>query len=167
MNDEIWMPVFNYEGLYEVSNIGRIKRVLSNRCLIERILKHNKQRGYHVVKLCKETVKKPISVHRLVAQAFIPNPENKPYVNHLDSNKSNNSASNLEWCTQKENVKHAFSEGYRSPFKGEDNPNAKLSQAQALSVEFLYSFLGFDQHSIAIEYGISQQLVSRIVLKKA
>lgn len=163
---EIWKPVKNYEGIYEVSNLGRLKRVISNRCLTERILKHNKPRGYHQVTLCKNAVHERAQVHRLVAIAFIENTHNKPFVNHIDSDKDNNTSSNLEWCTQKENVKHSFSQGFRTAIRGENNANAKLKTEQALSIRFLAN-LGFEQRDIAREYGVSNSLVGRIATNKA
>lgn len=164
---EKWKNVVGYEGIYEISNTGILKRVISNRCLKERILKHNKPKGYHQVTLCKNSIHERAQVHRLVAIAFIPNPENKPFVNHLDSDKDNNSASNLEWCTQKENVRHSLTDGLRTGIRGEKNYNAKLKSEEALSIRFLSKDLGFNQALIANEYGISKQLVSSIATNKA
>ena len=99
---EIWKDIEGYEGIYQVSNLGRTKRLYKNDK--EKILKpFSNKDGYLIVNLCKEGKVKSRSVHRLVAQAFIPNPENKPEVNHKDENKSNNKVENLEWVTSKEN----------------------------------------------------------------
>lgn len=99
---EIWKDIEGYEGVYHVSNLGRAKRVTTGR-----ILKSGKDRGgYLQVDLCKNGKHKTHRIHRLVAQAFIPNPENKPEVNHIDENKTNNMVSNLEWMTAKENSNH-------------------------------------------------------------
>lgn len=95
---EIWKEIKDYEGLYWVSNQGRVK----NRH--NRILKPEIRTGYHSVGLCKNSKCKHYRIHRLVAQAFIPNPENKPIINHIDENKLNNTPSNLEWCTNQENI---------------------------------------------------------------
>ena len=100
--EEIWKDIEDYEGIYQVSNLGRVKRVTT-----DRILKGIKDRGgYLRITLSKNGVKSNHKIHRLVAQAFIPNPENKPQVNHIDENKTNNLVSNIEWMTAKENLNH-------------------------------------------------------------
>lgn len=92
---EIWRDIEGYEGLYEVSNKGRVKRagkVLSPN--------YNPRSGYATVVLCKNGVQKRLYIHRFVAMAFAPNPYKLDCVNHKDENKKNNAADNLEWCTQ-------------------------------------------------------------------
>lgn len=104
---EIWKDIVGYEGLYSVSNLGRVKslkRLLNDgRLWKERILKPETNHGYLRVRLCDNNGKKHKRVHILVAEAFIPNPNDYPYVNHKDENKSNNRVDNLEWCTAKYN----------------------------------------------------------------
>ena len=99
---EIWKDKKYYEGHYQVSNFGRVKSIKFGK---ERILKlrTDKKTGYLHVVLCKDGKVKEFTVHRLVAEAFLPNPHNYPCVNHKDENKLNNSVSNLEWCTHKYN----------------------------------------------------------------
>ena len=114
--EETWRDIKGYEGLYQVSNLGRVKSLGrtvpskggSKQYRKERILKQAANRGgYLLVSLCKGCGKqKTHKVHRLVCEAFHKNPKNKPCVNHIDENKANNVASNLEWCTAKENCKH-------------------------------------------------------------
>lgn len=105
MKKEIWKPVVGYENLYEVSNFGRVKSLNYNHSGKERILKSftNKD-GYLYVDLCKNGKRKKYRIHRLVAQAFMPNTDNLPCINHKDENKQNNNIDNLEWCTAKYNI---------------------------------------------------------------
>lgn len=99
---EVWKDIEDYEGLYQVSNLGRVKRVTTNSIL--KPLKH--QQGYLRVRLSKNNIAFTKTIHRLVAQAFIPNPDNKPEVNHIDEDKTNNNINNLEWSTRKDNLNY-------------------------------------------------------------
>ena len=102
--EEIWRDIDGYEGLYQVSNKGRVKSLKWGK---ERILRpRDNGRGYLRVQLTKENTSKHIRVHRLVARAFIPNPHNLPEINHIDENKKNNSVENLEWCDRRYNVNY-------------------------------------------------------------
>ena len=101
MEEEIWCPVKNYENLYEVSDQGRVKSVGYGK---DRILSPGRDKGgYLLVGLYKNGERKWYLVHRLVAQTFIPNPDNLPEVNHIDEVKTHNSVMNLEWCDKKYN----------------------------------------------------------------
>lgn len=104
---EIWKDIDGYEGLYQVSNLGRVKsfhKWKKASCPDEYILKTDQNnRGYHQVMLYKDGTRHKFLVHRLVANAFIPNPDNLPHINHVDENTGNNRASNLEWCTPQYN----------------------------------------------------------------
>lgn len=112
---EIWKPIKGYEGLYEVSNLGRVKSLPRRGTYgIEHILKPSpNKKGYPQVQLCKNSEYCPKRVHRLVAENFIPNPDNLPQVNHIDGNKLNNNVENLEWCTNEYNYKHSIKMGLR------------------------------------------------------
>ena len=112
---EVWRDVVGYEGLYQMSDQGRVKSLErkvrhwrgGERIQKERILKPiTDHYGYQVVNLYTGGKQKMLSVHRLVCQAFHENPDNKPQVNHIDENKTNNCANNLEWCTYEENNNH-------------------------------------------------------------
>lgn len=102
---EEWKPIPGYDGMYEISNWGRVRsyQLDSN----GRILSPKRDRyGYNTVNLYKDRKMKTIAIHRLVAEAFIPNPSGFPVVNHKDEHKENNCVSNLEWCTQKYNISY-------------------------------------------------------------
>lgn len=112
LQGEEWLPVVDYEGLYAVSNYGRIKCLSNSATRKEKILKPQIQRdGYKRVTLCKKGQKKRVPIHRLVAIAFIPNPLDKEQVNHENGNKLDNNAKNLSWMTRKENIAHAYATG--------------------------------------------------------
>lgn len=98
---EIWKSVKGYEGLYEVSSLGRVKNVKKSKFIA--IVKRDKNSEYRCASLSKDGTQKIYGVHRLVAEAFLPNPENLPVVNHKDENPANNCVENLEWCTQQYN----------------------------------------------------------------
>lgn len=100
--EEIWKIIENSGGKYEVSNLGHVRSTLKK---INKKPSINK--GYHKVGIIENNCKKERFIHRLVAKAFIPNPENKPEVNHINGDKSNNTISNLEWVTPKENMAHS------------------------------------------------------------
>ena len=132
---ELWKDLEGEFGKhYQVSTLGRVRSknrqiVCNNGTILNlksKILAqdHHKTNCYRV-RLCVDKVKYSKSVHRLVAEAFIPNPENKPEVNHIDGNRLNNEVSNLEWCTKEENMRHATETGLiYNPF-GEDARNSK------------------------------------------
>lgn len=109
---EEWLPVVGYEGLYEVSNMGRVKSLGNNKSRKEKILKQQIRNGYLSVELSKKHQKtKKFFVHRLVAIAFISNPENKEQCNHENGDKFDNRLKNLNWATPKENIAHAIAHG--------------------------------------------------------
>lgn len=114
---EIWKNINGYEGLYQISNLGRVKslerRVRNNKNGGERIVKEallnptDNGKGYKIIGLRKNAHRKNYYIHRLVAENFLKNDENKKYVNHLDYDTTNNVVTNLEWCTQKENIRYS------------------------------------------------------------
>ena len=119
--EEIWKDIKGYEGLYQVSNLGRIKS-LDRKARIQngayrqvkgRIvpIRKGEKTNYPFVGLTKNHKSKMLRIHRLVADAFIPNPNNLPQINHKDGNKTNNNVNNLEWCTPSENCLHAYRVG--------------------------------------------------------
>lgn len=104
---EIWKDIKDYEGLYQVSNLGRVKSLNYRHTGRERVMEPSKHKvGYLLVSLCKDGKQKTFLIHRLVAEDFIPNPENKPEVNHKSENKQDNRVENLEWVWHKDNCNH-------------------------------------------------------------
>jgi len=139
MSKEIWKDVKGYDGLYQVSNLGRVKsldRYVNSKGDSQQLKKgkvlnmHLKKDGYIGIVLCNYGKQKNFRVHRLVAESFIPNPENKAQVNHIDGIKTNNNFLNLEWATDSENIKHAFKNNLIPKASGSKNPMAKLTKEQ-------------------------------------
>jgi len=155
---EIWKDIPNYEGVYQVSNIGRVKSLKSGE---EKLLKPQKHRdGYMQVGLYKEGVGKLFKVHRLVMLAFVS--ESDLQVNHINGIKTDNHLENLEYCTGSQNIKHAFNTGLHVPIKGEKHGRSKLTRACVERIK--YGHQGMTQKEIAKIYGITQTQVSRIRL---
>ena len=137
MDKEIWKDIEGYEGLYQVSNFGKIKslpKFINNNSKSKKIGYYSKEKilkpfynpkGYLLIKLFKNNKNYTKKIHRLVAQAFVPNLNNLPQVNHKDGNKQNNKVNNLEWCTNKENQIHAWQHNLQKRRIGKDNPLSK------------------------------------------
>ena len=106
-----WFPIKGYEGYYDISEDGQVLSKKRNIILRSSFNLSHGMNAYKFVSLCKYSKYKHITIHRLVAQAFIPNPFNKPYINHKDGIKTNNSIENLEWVTNSENMLHAHETG--------------------------------------------------------
>lgn len=148
---------------YEVSDLGKVKNVVKNN-----ILKNRKNdKDYDNVVLYLDGKKKSYKVHRLVALAFIPNPENKPQVNHKDTDKSNNKMDNLEWATNSENQRHAFDNGLQSVRKGEANNRAVLTEAQVKEIREIYNTGKYSHRELANIYNVSKTLIGNILRGKA
>lgn len=139
---EIWRDLEDYEEFYEVSSLGRVKSKPREakgpngtvRPLKPKIIKQGKNnRGYHKIELYKDGIKKTVLVHRLVALTFIPNPENKEQINHIDGNKSHNYIENLEWNTQSENMKHSFDTKLREPSPVTEEQKRKMAEGRKRS----------------------------------
>lgn len=141
MKNEIWKNVKNYENIYQISNLGRVKsleRTINDnggiRILKEKILKQSiHYHGYLYVILNK----KKKYVHRLVAEAFLDNQNNYKEVNHKDGNKQNNRVDNLEWCTRSYNVLHSYKTGLLKAKKGEKNGKSKAVMQYDLQGNFI------------------------------
>lgn len=128
-----WINCEGFENLYKVSESGKVFSVRAARFLKGSLDSY----GYPIVSLHNKGYSKSRLVHRLVAKAFIPNPENKPQINHIDGNKQNNHVSNLEWSTNSENIKHAYALGLAASQKGTSNNMNKLSEAEVIAIKDL------------------------------
>jgi hypothetical protein len=165
MNEE-WKDIKGYEGLYQVSNLGRVKsldRVSNGQPKRGQILKPFKSSfRYLAVEVSRNAVTKSVPVHRLVAQAFLPNPDNLPQINHKDGIKENNHVNNLEFCTAKHNSKHAVSSGLRVAAKGERCACSKLKEGEVREIRSLYS-RGVPKEEIAKIFKITRENIRFIV----
>lgn len=158
---ERWLPIIGYEGLYEVSDHGRVRRIAAEvphrgRTLFvrERMLipLGNAQTGLRAV-LSQSGKTKMFLIHRMVAVAFLPNPTNLPNINHLDFDRTNNLLSNLEWCTQAENLNHSARAGRMSK---------RLTADQVVEIKVRLAAGGESHDAIGKRYGVSQAAITRI-----
>lgn len=149
-----------HPDLFLVSLYGEVKSKRTGRILKQT----KKENGYLQINTRKEGKQIKPLVHTLIALTFVPNPDNKAEVNHLDGDKSNNSADNLEWCTREENMQHASKEGLLN-CKGSNNNNSKLSEQDVINIRRLYAE-GNIMKDIAKAYNISKPHVSDIVNHK-
>jgi len=180
MCGEIWLPIRGYEDSYLISNFGNIKSLprevvfmTSNQFgvyLVTRLTRgklHTNfphRRGYPYITLYHKGTPKKFSVHRLVAEHFIPNPNNHPEVNHKDGQRHNNHFSNLEWCTSSQNQLHSTKILKRGI--GEDHGLSKLTEDDVLKMRKLYSS-GLDVESLSVLFSASKSNVRRILNHEA
>ena len=169
---EIWKDIEGYENSYQVSNFGQVRtknRLIFNplsKTYYEKnqiILKQYLSLGYKRTILCKNGKSKNAAVHRLVAQTFIPNPENKPQVNHINGIKTDNRIENLEWCTASENGLHAYKTGLNKPtYHKRDNLSiTKLKETDVLNIKKLYN--GNNITYIKTIYNVNYSTIYRII----
>lgn len=160
---ERWLWIAGFEGLYKVSNEGRVRSFIGRNGQSPGIMSPDNHRcGYFRLKLSSGDTELSKYVHRLVAMAFIPNPDKKPFVNHKNGNKKDNRQENLEWCTAKENSKHAVSLGLIKHRRGVDNKNSKLTNELALEAFNASGSIS----EIADRYNVSATVIGFIKIGK-
>ena len=174
---EQWKDVNGYEGYYQISSMGRVRSLdrevsqwnESAKKVTTRLQKSiymspfEDKDGYLKVQLTKEGVRNKFFVHRLVALNFIPNPENKPEVNHKEGNKKDNRAELLEWNTTSENQRHAIANKLYVTAKGETAGQAKLKEVQVREIHKLWKSGEVTQEYLSTMFGVASSAISRIV----
>ena len=158
-----WLDIVDYEGHYQVSSCGKVRSFKRKE---PKILKQTKTHDdYHYVTLSLNNQQKKVYVARLVAEHFIPNPFNKPEVNHKNGIKSDNGEWNLEWSTRTENQRHADVNGLsnRPTLKGENNGYSKLTEEEVKDIREYYSTGNFTYVELAKLFDVSKSLIAKIV----
>lgn len=170
--DEVWKDVVGYEGFFQVSSLGNIKSLQREvfcgksypRVIKEKPMGRSLNKdGYYKVSLRNGKTHKTPTLHRLVAEAFIPNVDNKPVVNHINGIKTDNRIENLEWCTVKENVVHAVKIGLQTGVLGEANHNCKITEENVYKIKKEYVAEKKTYAELGIIYGISPSQIGRII----
>lgn len=154
----MWKPITGFEGLYDVSETGCIRNARTLK-----ILKPNKiGKGYLIVHLKKDGKRYARYVHRLTAEAYVPNPHNHPVVNHDDGNKENCHYTNLIWSTYSENNQHAYDTGLK--LRGEGQYKAILTEENVREIKRLGKYATFQE--IADKYGVSKATIRDVLIGK-
>lgn len=160
--NEIWKDVIGYEDYFQISNLGRLFSKRRNKILKCRVTKS----GYEEIHTYVNKKSVFFKIHRLVAIAFIDNPENKPEVNHIDCDKLNNKVDNLEWVTGSENVIHAYENNLINLPTGEEHPKAVLNWELVREIRKIYKTVDISTNALARKYGVSGGTVRAILYNK-
>ena len=167
--EEIWRDIAGYEGSYQVSNMGRVRSLdrkdgRGNQIKGRMLILHKNRNGYLQAAIFSKGKTKLSYVHRLVAQAFIPNAKQLKCVNHKDENKTNNIVDNLEWCDHKYNNNYGkLTHEFRSNnVSGEKHPQSKLTKEQVLSIRELHK-KGHSITNLSKQYGVCRQHIWEII----
>lgn len=166
MSEEIWKPVVGYEGLYEVSDMGRVRTLLvKTRCRNDGgILNQQKAtNGYRLVCLTKDGRDSARSVHRIVASAFCKNDANKPTVNHINGDRKDNRLENLEWATMLEQSADARRRNGIWCAHGDDHESSVLTSNRVTLIRSMYASGAFPQWELGTIFGVKQMAVSRAI----
>ena len=158
---EIWVDVKGYEGLYKISNKGRVLGIKQNK--IKKFCKLNS--GYYAVGLSKNSKSKTFSVHRLVLENFTNSNTWKEQVNHKDLNKLNNNLHNLEWCTRSQNNKHSYDFGERKRIYGSKIGSSKLNELDIPLIRSMNKTLSMRE--IGRRFNVSHKCISAIIKKES
>lgn len=163
MKTEIWLSVKGFENLYEISSSGKIRSKSSGKLYKP----YRSANGYYSIFL-HNNGRYRFSIHRLVAEHFIPNPENKPCVNHIDHDRGNDKVENLEWCTHKENMQHASRAGRLNTSKsvGEDNPKSTVTESQVIEIRRLYKETNISTKQLMAKYNVGVNCIEKIIYNK-
>ena len=159
-----WADIKGYEGLYRVNSNGEIYSVRANKVLKQFYRGSRPDNKYLVVDLRSGGNRKTVSVHRVVAEMFIPNPDNLPCVNHKDGNKDNNCSDNLEWCTYLENNNHAIKNGLKKYKIGIKNKNSKLTYDEVVEIKkcLILGDSKYGTRPLAEKYGVDHKVIMDI-----
>ena len=177
--EEVWKDIEGYEGLYQVSSLGRVKslkRLITRKYgykkreqrINEKLLRFsNNSKGYSQFKINKLGKQKTFRAHTLVARAFIPNHKKHEEINHKNGIKTDNRVENLEWCTRQENIDHAWKKGLvKNIQNGEKINTSKLTEKQVLEIREKYGSKKCNYSEIARKYNVWSSTISRVINKE-
>lgn len=163
---ECWKSIAGYEGYYEVSDLGQVRSLPRKGSPRFFLLRQGNKCGYRSVGFQIARVDSTFSVHQLVARAFIPNPRDLFEVNHLNGNKADNRACNLDWCTRSENVQHAFDNGFKFGLKGESHPRALLTDEAVRQIRAKFRPRVYTRSMLAREYGVKPRTIKAVISRQ-